>query len=157
MIHGIQIPDAIALVVQYNRILIQIVGQILLEDLIDLTVGILEDHICGRIHRFDVALVYIQILDTVATVENDHLGLTDHLCQQRFHICVVHREGGAVNGRDLLLYFPVPGKRHVLTIPHTVILDDDTGGLVLLLQLDQMIRSKLLFLFDQYDIRMTLF
>lgn len=69
MIHGIQIPDAIALVVQYDRILIQIVGQILLEDLIDLTVGILEDHICGRIHRFDVALVYIQILDTVATVE----------------------------------------------------------------------------------------
>lgn len=69
MIHGIQIPDAVALVVQYDGILTQIVGQILLEDLVDLTVGVLEDHICGRIDCLDVTLVYIQILDAVATVE----------------------------------------------------------------------------------------
>ena len=157
MIHGIQIPDAVALVVQYDGILAQIVGQILLEDLVDLTVGVLEDHICGRIDCLDVTLVYIQILDAVATVENDHLRLTDHLCQQRLHVGIVHGEGGAVDGRDLLFHFPVPGKLHILEVPHAVILDNDTGGLILLLQFDQMIRIELLFLFNQHHVRTAFF
>ena len=154
MIGCIQVPDAITLIVKHDGVCIQIIGKILLEDLVDLTVFILEDHISLAVYCLDVALIGIQLVShRVAAVEDDHLRAADHLCQQRPHIGVIHGKGRTVDHGDLLFDLPIPWKLYLFIIPHTIELNDDSVRLVLFLQFGQSRGVEVLFLLDHFHHR----
>ena len=156
MIHGIQIPYSITLVIQFNHLRLQIIGKILFHNLIDLSVGILEYNFRLGIYGLHIPLVAAQILHPVATVKDNQFRLPDLLRQQGFHIRKIHGKSGSVNGRDLLLYPPMPGKLHLLIIPHTVVFNDDALRLMLLFQLNQPAGNKILFLVNRFKHRAAL-
>ncbi len=158
MLHGIQVPDSVSLIVQVDNGLVQVIGQVLLKDLVNLSFGIFEDDIRIGIYCLDISLVGIQLLpDRVAAVEDNHLRLADHLSQKGTHIGVIHGKRRTVNCGNLLFYVPVPGKLCIFVIPHTVILYNDTFRLVALLQSRQICRIEILFPLNQLHLRAAFF
>ena len=126
MIHTVKIPDPVGIIIQNDLLGGKIIGEIFLKYLIDLAVRIFKYNICLLVDSLDVSAVIWKFFPhTVTAIENNELRLSDHLSQQRSHICVIHGEGGSVYNGDLLVYLPVPGQLTVFVIPYTVPLNDD--------------------------------
>ena len=153
MIHAVQIPDSIALVIQRYGFPGQIIRQIFFKNFVDLAIGIFKNHIRRRIHSFYIALVHIQLIPhSVAAIKNDHLRLADHFRQKRTHICIVHGECRTVNGSDLLFNLPIPGQLHVFIIPHSVKFNDNPFRFMLLFQAGQIFRVEILLVLNPLNL-----
>ena len=98
------------------------------------------------VHHPQVAAAELGPQLLVAVVEDQHIGVADLLHHQLAHILYIHLEASGVHQTHDLVEDPV-GRQAIsvqrLDHPHTVILDDDLLGPVLLLQLLEQLRSQL--------------
>ena len=153
MLHGIDIPDSVIQALEKNGILMNVEGKIFFRCHVDLALGILENKVGLLVDRFDVALeVHKELfIDIITAVKHDQLGISELLCDQRTHVGEEHVEGRGIDRCDLLLQTPCFRNLELTEVPHTVPLDQNTLGAVLLFQFHKMGCGKILEVIDDFQ------
>ena len=126
MLLDVQVPDAVVLVLQDDGVRLQGVGEDVLH-LQLLPLLVLKDDLAHAVYRPDGALPAGQGHVRRAAVEEDHIGLGDHVDDHGLHVGAVHLEGGAVDDVDGLVEPPGLGQLQVpedLDGPHAVVLQE---------------------------------
>ena len=152
VVHHVHIPDAVVVVRHIQLAAGQVEGGHLRRHiLLTGAVGVLQIDIGAAVHHPQVAAAQLGAELLVAAVEDQQVGVGDLLHHQLPHVPHIRLKGVGVYQTHDLIQDPVGGQPlpvQRLDLPHTVVLDDDLLGTVLLFQLLEKLRRHLLRLVD---------
>ena len=152
VVHHIHIPDAVVVVGHLQLAAGQVEGGHLRRHiLLAGAVGVLQIDVGTAVHHPQVAAAELGAELLIAAVEDQQVRVGDLLHHQLAHVPHIRLKGVGVHQAHDLIQDPVGGQTlpvQRLDLPHTIVLDDDLLGTVLLFQLLEKLRRHLLRLVD---------
>ena len=153
IIHGIHKPDTIIFRWNLNDRCIDIKRHLILENVIHLALFIFKDNLCTLICDLDSSSVCRKRISLFTAVKYNHICISDHIHEQRFHVCHINLISSCIHTGNLLLNAPAFRKLHLLKLtykPHSVVLDHNTLRLMDDIHGSQTLWCQIFFILDHF-------